>query len=455
MNNIPQSKIIFDRTVELLSQRLEESEDTIFSGTDLTSLKNKYEEFLESVYGELYFQESSDYEKQKVILKYLHNEPLSDIFTNTYDHLVQENGELSFREEYLLENSLKYNVHYKGSKLLDNLIEEGFGIGVVAGYLGSFVGGLIPIVAFSSIAVLGTALFLPARMAKSWDDGVSKLLGLVGEAAFGTQSVLHAFARDTALSSSNRIIVNFDNIDGNPEVKKLFFKLSRSKNKKESVEGLGTIVASCLENNDILEGMNIQPNQKNYLFGKYTPRNNTVFTVFIQSIFKNSGTPKEQYYQELLGYRKCLSDKLTDIYKFLMIGNIAQNKDYKKIVRVMKKGFHNNPDQLLHFIDNGEDDEKTRENIIILIKYRILLEDLAKELKKGIFDVDREASIYLSQKLKVVDNEIEEYFKRNDRQLTVAHENQKDFQRKDFKYNKPDEKKINTRSLFNTTSNIK
>lgn len=448
MKKQSQSQELFLNLYGKLSRKIEESVETIFTGVNIDEFSDtNYKRFMESSYSKQFFLDETIYQKNLTIQSFIENEVLSELYTNTYDSLLNENSdsELSFGQSIILENTEEmFNVKYKGASLHElEKFEEGIGTGMLAGAGGVFAASgmlpSVPLIAFGALTVIGVNLLLPARWARVSDDMSEKLLGDVGKVLFGTKSMLAASG--TSLGASNNNIINFDNIDVNPEVKKLFNSLSRTQDKKAPVNGINTIVASCLEQNDALNSSEISDTQKGFFRGKYSPKYNNIFKVFIESLFKKSTNKQDEEFNTLLRYRKCLSEKLVDMYKFLMIANVSQNKEYKKILRVMKKGFHSNPEQLLTFMHTDDEVGKlNKENIITLVRFRMFLEDMSKDLKRGTFDVDKEASVYLSQKLKMVDTEVEDYLAKNGRRIETAYENRSEFNRKDFKNKRPDEK---------------
>jgi len=453
MQKISQSKELFLDLYLKMSKKIEESTDTIFSGVSIADLaESNYKEFMESSYIKQYYMEESIYQKNLTIKAFIENEVLSEIYTNTYDRLLHENddGELSFSQTFILEETeAAFNVKYKGASLHKlEQFEEGLGSSLLALTGGAFAtGGVnIPLVAFGALTVAGIQLFLPARYARVADSMSEKVLGDVGKALFGTRNLLAK--KGSRLGHSNNNILNFDNINVNPEVKKLFNSLSRTQDKKAPIAGLDSIVTGCLEYNDALSSGEIDEHDKGYFRGKYAPINNNIFKIVLSNIFKKSSDKKDDGFNTLIRYRKCLAEKLVDMYKFLMIANISQSKDYKKIIRIMQKGFHENPEQLLGFMSiDDEHEQLNKENILILVKFRMFLDDMVTDLHKGAFDVDKESSIYLKQKLSVVDTEIEEYLAKNKKTIETAFENREEFNRKDYKYNKPDERKLKRKFL--------
>jgi len=432
-----------------LSTKIEESTDTIFSDVSIAEhAEVNYERFMESKYSKQFFMENSTYQKNETIKAFIENEVLSELYTNTYDSLIRENStsDLSFSQEIILEATVEqFNVKYKGSSNHElEQFEEGIGLGMAAASgIFAATGAIpsVPLVAFGALTVMGISLLMPARYARAADDASERLLGGLGKALFGTKSLLAM--KGTSLGASNNNILNYDNIDVNPEVRKLFNSLSRTQNKKAPIDGINTIVASCVEKNGVMDDVELPSGFAGFIRGFYKAQYNSVFTVFIESLFKKATNKKDEEFNTLLRYRKCLAEKLVDMYKFLMIANISQSKDYRKIIRVMQKGFHNNPEQLLSFLHvSDESDQLNKENIITLTKYRMFLDDMVRDLKKGTFDIDREASIYLSQKLSTVDGEIEDYLSKNSKRIETVHENRNEFDRKDYKYNKPEEKNL-------------
>lgn len=452
------SEELFTDLYNKMSKKIEESTETIFSGVDLSQHCNtNYERFMESTYSKQFFQETSTYEKNKLIKLFIENEVLSVIYTQAYDKLVSEStdGHLSFKEQYLLENSQEeFKLKYLGDSTHEvEQFEEGLiPLAVTGGLLGAGI-GLAPAAAFGALTFLGMNLLLPSRVAQQADALIEFSLGSIVKTIFGTKSLL-AMGK-TSLSASNDNIINFDNIDINPEVRALFMKLAKSTDKKAPIEGINTIVASCIERNKVLDAVDINAQNRHYLFGLYTPKYNSIFTVFFNSVFKKAGRKEDEQFGTLIAYRKCLSEKLVDIYKFLMIANISQNKDYKKIIKVMRKGFHENPEQLLTFMHvETAEEQLNKDNIMTLVKFRLFLEDTVKNLKLGTFDVDRESSIFLGQKLKTVDHEIEDYLSRNQRQIDTVFETRKEFHGKDYKYNPIPEKDMK-RKLFGLSDSVR
>ncbi len=445
--NKPLSQELFDDMYTKMDKKVSSIPDTIFENISVLADKDKnYNRFMSSPYSKMFYLEESTYQKNLVIKSFIENEILSEIFTEAYDAVSAKynDNELSFKENLLFENTVEaVNVKYKGQ-----LLEEGFAdkffdkanlFGKTALIGAAAAMGSLPLSIFASSAVFGLSILLPSRSARNWDMYAEKALGVLGGGLIGTKS-LFALG-NTSVSQSNNNILNFDNIDTNPDVKKLFYSLARTRNKKDTINALGAVVQGCLDNNDPLNSTDVEESHNNYFKGLYTPRNNNVFTVALESIFKHSGDDKSEGYGTLIQYRKCLSDKLVDMYKFLMIANISTNKDYKKITNLMKKGFADNPEHILSFLsDDTESEQLNKENILLLTKFRIFLGDLSKDLKKGIFDADKEAGTYLTQKLKNVDSEVEEYVSNHQRQIETNFEDEDDFRRKDFKFNQRPER---------------
>ena len=464
MKKLPLSQELFYDLYTKYSEKIEESQENIFSGINiLPEMEKNYHKFTVSPAMNNFYAENSIYEKTKMIKEFIESDILSTLYSDVYDSLEKK----SFKENYLLENTVQqFNVRYIGSNNQDelNLFEESLNtwlVGAAVG-IGSML-GVIPAVAFAAGTILGLNLLMPSKFTRRIDDNLNTALGYVGTAAFGTQSILSK--GKTSLSRSNNNIINFDNINTNPQVKTIFNKLIHSHNTSkptEAINGINVMVESCLSQSKLDADLD-DSTFKGMFRRAYSHQNNNVFTIAIQSIFKSGADKEDKEYASLLAYRRCLSEKLVDLYTFLIIANVSQSHEYKKIINVMKRGFPDNPSQLLAFVNETSDDNTVRDNILNLIKFRLYLEELSVELSKGAFDVDTEAGTFLKQKLKQSDTEIEDYFARNNKSLNAqfqgdipegtSYENQKEFNNRDFK-NNPIPEKEQKRSLFGMNSTL-
>ncbi len=452
-NYTSESEKLFEDLFLKMATKVKTSEDTIFESIDISAMeKNEYFKFIDSPYYMQQLQESSTYEKNKIIMDFIVKETLSDLFTESYDAMAitNDNGELSFKQNYMCENTEDlFKVQYKGSNQnrLSNelecfteggLLPAGLGVGAaaagIAGILSAWVA--VPLAAFGAASYFGLGLLFSVRGAKNNDDKIREVFGNFGIALMNFES-----SSKGALGQMKKNIVNFDNIDTNAEVKALFNKLSKTSNKKEAIHGLDAMVLDCqarinLDKIDAVEG------KFEYLKGKFNLKDRSILTTMVLDVFKNTETDKEVQ-SDLIAYRKCLSEKLCDMYKYLMIGNLAESKDAKKIIKIMGRGFTENPSHLLSFMpENSEEESDIKSRLMLLIQIRILLDSLAKDLTKGTFAIDKEAGTFLTQKLKQVDSEVESYLKSHQRQIDTLYETRKEFDEKDVKYNKKPEKDL-------------
>ena len=224
MKKLPLSQELFYNLYTKYSEKIEESQENIFSGINiLPEMEKNYHKFTVSPAMNNFYAENSIYEKTKMIKEFIESDILSTLYSDVYDSL----GKRSFKENYLLENTVQqFNVRYIGSNNQDelNLFEESLNTwlaGAAVG-IGSML-GVIPAVAFAAGTILGLNLLMPSKFTRRIDDNLNKALGYVGTAAFGTQSILSK--GKTSLSRSNNNIINFDNINTNPQVKTIFNKL--------------------------------------------------------------------------------------------------------------------------------------------------------------------------------------------------------------------------------------
>ncbi len=459
---IAQSQELFNDYFGKLCNKIEETENTIFTGLNFKDLQEStYISFLNNKeYYEEFISESSIYEKNKVINAYLINESFSEIYTQTYDRLLLESeaNELSFKQAYLTESTEDVlKVKYKGLSLHElEVYEEGmlgssFGVAAAtgaAGVIGMMTSALaLPLTLAASASVFALKLFLSSRNSRKYDDWIQETLGSFGYlmAGLGTKD-----RNDRTNSRANSL--TFDNIDLNPTVSGIFKQLSRGQgkaNKDLALKGLEEIIEKCIENNNLFSDTDIiDDDTEPYLDGKYNPRKENLFLSLKREFFGDSTTDKKLE-QSIIGYRKCLADNLTDMYKFLMIANLSNTAQYKKILHSLDKGFNVSPEHLLSFMPDGEEHEaEIKTKIILLIKLRIGFNDIAKGLNEGTILADREAGKYFTNKLKTVDREIEQYVRSHGTQIDTIFETQKEFEDRRLKGDKIPEKDLK-RSYLN------
>jgi len=427
-----QSHAMFTDFYKKYGNKLEESDSTVFTNINILGDESKhYKMFLENtLYYDSFLETESLYKKNNIIKMFLENIILSNIYTNVTNTLIEENGLISFSNRILLENTVEqFNVKYQG----DELIEESwsaalFGIG--AGAMGGLATGLI-----AAGAVFSIQLLMPAVLSRNSDRGVSKLFSYIGLALAGTKSVIGGD------SYSQKNIINLDNIDSSPEIEKMFLRLSRDNSKKAPFEGINTIVASCKDLEALKESSEIQ--QRGFLDRMYKPQYDNIFSIALKEVFRKSSNKESDEFNILLSFRKCLIGKLVELYKFLMITNISQNRDYKKIIRIMQKGFGGEPEHLLSFIHTEDETEEVNKEVLInLIRLRMHFDIMVKDLQAGSFQVDKESAIYFKQTLKVVDQELYDELHRVQKNIEIAFESRSEFDEKHMKSNKVEEKNL-------------
>ena len=205
MNQKGQSEILFENLYLKLCKKVKETPDTFFENIDLSSKVNeeynKFKTIQNGMYYNDFLQESSTYEKNKIIKEFIENETLSDIYTEVYDNLLfkgDNRGYLSFKEEYLAENTEKaFNCVYKGLdnhevEKYNNLLEESFlssgGAGVIlaTGALASLVS--LPLALLPAAAYFGSILFLPVKNRRNVDSWIKETFGTIGASLVGLGS---------------------------------------------------------------------------------------------------------------------------------------------------------------------------------------------------------------------------------------------------------------------------
>ena len=444
-----ENQTIFEQVIIGLSEKLNKTPETIFEGTDFVAEIQTIEESFYANVSEFNYMNMKPYDQRKAVKEFFEGTYLSQVYTYIYDTLLTE-GDLTFSQQYLLENTEKlFNVSYMGSR--DNcnsdivMLEESFfsstALGATAVSIGLFLGmPLLPIVALTIPTVFAIELLTPIASSAKTEKIAALWLGNIGKLLVSSKPFYMKGSSPISQSVTN--VANFDNLNLNEDVVDLFHKLQRSSNKKDVVSGIEEIFGKC--NDTIMNSIQNDPNidlekLEDLKNTKYNPAFASILGMLYNNIMKsaNAGGQTDQ----ILTYRKCIIDKLTDIYKYLVISNAVNSKDYLKIARSLSNGHAGNTEQLFSFVASASENDQSnttellRENLITLLKLRLEFDNLASGLNRGAFKIDTESGKYFQQKLKQTDIAIEDYLRTHGRKVDTLYETRRDFEKKDFKHN--------------------
>lgn len=423
---ISQSYDKFSIKFKALLEQANLSDSTIFSNSiDVNKIEDSlilehYEYFINNY--NFNYHQAQGLEKNDIIKRSINESFFQNNFNQVLDAVIME-GTVSLNSQILLENTaerFKLDLSKIGVSYLKadqqsqapQAIEEnvfGFGAGLSASALGV---AALPAIGISMLTSFALALLMPAKNMNDLAQDIGKLGGVVGRALTGSFNAWQT-GFTPALGQSHENIIKFDNIDADPKVKELFQKIQKIHiNEATAQKGLTSLVAECVhQNSNILTIVDV-PNS-GFLDGIFSPKNYNVLKLIIKAMIGKSETGGEEY-DTLLRFRKCLSNKLVDVYKLLLISNLQSKKDYSRILTVVTKANSDRPEQLINFLPSEtEEDQQLREAILSLIMFRLHLTNLSKQLNSGFFEVDKEAGKFLDQKLRTVDLEVEQYLRLN------------------------------------------
>lgn len=423
---ISESFNTFSIKFKALLEQANNSDATIFSnGLEVskvtkTLILEHYDYFIQN-YNFEYHQLQETKDKSLLIKKSINESFFQHNFNQVLDQILLE-GNISLNNQILLENTvdkfgldlskigLDYLTKSNNSK---EVIEEnifGFSTGAVAGIAGA---GVLPAIGISMLTSFALSLLLPARNINSINNFIGKWAGTIGRALTGSYSILQTSATPGLWQSHNNII-NFDNIDADEKVKDLFKKIQKIHITDEMAQrGLTSLVSECVEQNGNILKMVDNDHNHSWLNGFFGPQKYNIIKLIVKSVNGRAASDTEDY-NTLLRFRKCLSNKLVDVYKLLLISNLQSKKDHSRILQSITKSNSDRPEQLINFLPTETDEDKQlKEAILSLIIFRLHLVQLSEDLNNGIFEVDKEASVYLKQKLKTVDSEVENYLRLN------------------------------------------
>lgn len=446
IQNLPESYSKFIVKFKANVDRLNKTKETIFESsidssqiTDAVLLEH-YNYFVKNYLDEY----NSNGRDQAIILKSIHESYNQSIFNSAIDAVIV-NGAISYSNQILLENTeAKCNVQLDkvGKQILleSNLpltknvnneekefeiIQENFYGAIAGGAAAIFGAGALPAIGIGAGVSIAMSLLLSS---KHMND-MSRWIGNTGSFILRALTSQLNYLNNSLFANvemSRRILINFDNIDADETVIELFKKMQKTTAsnpaaaKKDAENGLITIVAQCVEQNKNIFDI-ADKDVTVSLFNN--PKNYNLFKMFWKSTIGNANSDKTDH-DTLLRFRKCLSNKLVDVYKLLLISNLQNRGDHKRITDAISKINSGRPELILQFIPKEtQEDEKLQEAILALVQFRIHLWNLSKDLLSGMFNLDREAGKFLQQKLTTVDAEVESFLRLNQHKWAPREEN--------------------------------
>ena len=446
IQNLPESYSKFVVKFKANIDRLNKTKETIFESTIDSSqitdavLLEHYNYFVKNYLDEY----NSNGRDQTIILKSIYESYNQSIFNSAIDAVIV-NGAISYSNQILLENTeakcnvqldkvgkeillesnlpLTKNVNNEEKEL--GIIQEnlyGFAAGGAAVALGA---GALPALGIGAIVSIAASLLVSS---KHMND-LTQIVGNLGSIVFRAFTSQLNYLNNSFFANaevSRKMLINFDNIDADKTVIDLFKKMQKTTASNpraaelDAKNGLATIVAQCVEQNRNIFDI-ADKDVTTSLFNN--PKNYNLFKMFWKSTLGNANSDKNDH-DTLLRFRKCLSNKLVDVYKLLLISNLQNRGDHKRITDAVSKINSGRPEMILQFIPKETpEDEKLQEAILALVQFRIHLWNLSKDLQSGMFDLDREAGKFLQQKLTTVDAEVESFLRLNQHKWAPREEN--------------------------------
>ena len=446
IQNLPESYSKFVVKFKANVDRLNKTKETIFESTIDSSqitdavLLEHYNYFVKNYLDEY----NSNGRDQAIILKSIYESYNQSIFNSAIDAVII-NGAISYSNQILLENTeAKCNVQLDkvGKEILlesnlpltKNVNNEEKELGIIQENLYGFLAGggamalgagALPALGIGAIVSIAASLLVSS---KHMND-LTQIVGNLGSIVFRAFTSQLNYLNNSFFANaevSRKMLINFDNIDADKTVIDLFKKMQKTTAsnpraaEQDAKNGLATIVAQCVEQNRNIFDI-ADKDITTSLFNN--PKNYNLFKMFWKSTLGNANSDKNDH-DTLLRFRKCLSNKLVDVYKLLLISNLQNRGDHKRITDAVSKINSGRPELILQFIPKETpEDEKLQEAILALVQFRIHLWNLSKDLQSGMFDLDREAGKFLQQKLTTVDAEVESFLRLNQHKWAPREEN--------------------------------
>lgn len=430
---ITESQKLFNIVFTNQVKKIRSKPNTIFENLEYVNEMEMYGKFIDSSYYDKVIQENSQYNKMNLIQDFIFEE-YSNIYYGVKQRLTlmeSEGQNTSFSQHYLLENTLETFPEMIKTEITPAIFEEAiqvnstdprykelqeagilYGGGMAAGTMA--LGGT-PLIAagVGTATALAIELFMPTKWSMIIDKKIVSFASFLARGLLGTSSILGTMF--DSMKSSQQSIEGFDNLNLNSDVVKVFERIGQRHtfNNGTGAESLNVIMSKCIDANKEVFDKN------NFFVGNIT--NGNIYRNVINSMFINNGnrtSGNSLKYDKLLRFRKCVASSLSDVYKFTMIANLKDVKNYEQILKASNQGFTSNPEQLLNFVDiRNEHAKEIKENLLDLIRLRMIINEMIITFKQGNFEVDREAGTFLEQKFRVVDKEISDYLRAHKQEI--------------------------------------
>ena len=437
LNNKPLSLMLFEESYTRFVKRLNErGNETIFEDTnnillnknEVTRVYNlfkfspEYKQILESSFTE------NDFNKKKRIDKYLFESYLPVLFTAITESMkIATENNISFKQEMLIENTmevfptcvnviqLEESLNFLLNGDIDNIesLEE-------STILQSVISAISPlnVVRFLEKLGVGMSVLIGTMIFGGYTNSSLKAEGLLGTLKGALMLTTDLFQLNNPKNSyefSRKAIIEFDRIDGNKEIEKLFKKLIDSgASYKAGPVFVESVIKQCLDaHHTMFDNLDLSESDKEDLKNKkYDPKDTNTVVMVARNVIKESFGNDVSTKNAMISFRKCLASSLSDIYKYLMIGIFSNSNDRKKIAGLLtNSSFKSNPESLILFLKNQDDDisNELSKRAAVLVQLRIKYDEIIENLEKGATNIDKDAGKFFKLKLDAADKEISEY----------------------------------------------
>ena len=437
LNNKPLSLMLFEESYTRFVKRLNErGNETIFEDTnnilldknEVTRVYNlfkfspEYKQILESSFTE------NDFNKKKRIDKYLFESYLPVLFTAITESMkIATENNISFKQEMLIENTmeifptcvnviqLEESLNFLLNGDIDNIesLEE-------STILQSVMSAISPlnVVRFLEKLGVGMSVLVGTMIFGGYTNSSLKAEGLLGTLKGALMLTTDLFQLNNPKNSyefSRKAIIEFDRIDGNKEIEKLFKKLIDSgASYKAGPVFVESVIKQCLDaHHTMFDNLDLSESDKEDLKNKkYDPKDTNTVVMVARNVIKESFGNDVSTKNAMISFRKCLASSLSDIYKYLMIGIFSNSNDRKKIAGLLtNSSFKSNPESLILFLKNQDDDisNELSKRAAVLVQLRIKYDEIIENLEKGATNIDKDAGKFFKLKLDAADKEISEY----------------------------------------------
>jgi hypothetical protein len=239
-----------------------------------------------------------------------------------------------------------------------------------------------------------------------------------------------------------------DNIDLSPEVQKFVKKMSKhNMSPQATVKELDRFFEPCVEQSNMFANAELTKTESNtvsqILHKDYDPHKNNLLREFVIEKLASKDVDGDHVPSIMLEYRKCVFDKLIDLYKSMAVVALSSISNKKLMIQSVQSVHKTDlGDIYSEFVGRSKGtmdkhDVEVGKVIKSINTYKVFIDNIADEMQKSSDRYTHEAGSHMSRKIAQCDKEISNLMRKTASYKFEGdnEESRSEFNKKEFKHN--------------------